>query len=183
MDVVWDIFQEQLFFLHHAYNFEIYAYILMSNHFHLLLRTPNENLSTGMWWFMKETSRYINQESNRKNQIWGGRFFRCMIKGEHYFYNTYKYIYQNSVKAGIAPNVLDYRYSSLRTLLGLDASFVPVSDSILFDMGVEKCLSWLNRAPTESNWLSMEAALKKSEFKFSKCRITRKPNPLEFELL
>ena len=183
MDELWEIFQEQLFYLHHVFGFEIHSFVLMNNHFHLLVRTPESNLSIGMQWFMKETSRYINQMSGRINQVWGGRYFRSMIKSPHHYLNVYKYIYYNPVEANISKNVLDYKYSSLQGLVGINCHIIPIQENTIFDMGVEPCLEWLNKETDPEHWAVMKKALKKSEFKLSRCSKTSKAHFLETGLL
>ncbi|WP_081111818.1 transposase [Bdellovibrio bacteriovorus] len=57
-----------LCFIHHAYKGEIYAFVLMSNHFHLLIRFPENNMSEAMTYFMRESSRMISRQAGRINQ-------------------------------------------------------------------------------------------------------------------
>lgn len=183
MDRLWEVFQEQLFFVSHAYNFEIDSFVLMQNHFHMIVLTPSCNLSDGMRWFMKESSRYINQLSGRINQVWGGRFFRSMITNSHYYLHAYKYVYCNPLKAGLVNDVLEYKYSTLRGLLGLDKSVVPIYENTLEDMGAKDCLDWLNTMPSDPDWETITKSLKKSVFSLPKCRATKKPHILENFLL
>ena len=96
---VWTIMSDQLYFLHHAFEFEILSFVLMSNHFHLMVRTPKANLADGMAYFMRETSRSIIKDSERINQTYGSRYGRCLIHSNHHLMNAYKYIYHNPVKA------------------------------------------------------------------------------------
>ena len=99
LEDVWFIMSRFLYLLHHAYGVEIYAFVLMDNHFHLLARFPLGNLVQAMQYFMRETSRCIAHESRRINHVYGGRYFRCEIGNFHYFTHTYKYIYRNPVEA------------------------------------------------------------------------------------
>lgn len=183
MDELWEIFQEQLFFLHHAFSFEVHSFVLMNNHYHMLVRTPECNLSLGMQWFMKESSRYINKMSGRTNQIWGGRYFRSIITSPHYYLNAYKYVYYNPVEANLTDNVADYKYSSLRGLIGLDHQIIPIQENTLFDIGVEKCIKWLNTPVKKEHFEAIQKGLKKSEFKLAKCYRTNKPHILDSSLL
>ena len=183
MEVVWDIFQKHLFFLHHAYGFEIHAFVLMSNHYHMIARTTACNLSKGMRYFMQECTRYLNHETGRINQVWGGRFFRSMLGSDHYYLNTYKYLYYNPVQAGLCNNVLDYPYSALRGLLGFEPSLIPIQENTLWDMGTTSCLEWLNNQPSNEDWESMRKGLAKNQFRLAKCPRTNKLNKLEIKLL
>jgi REP element-mobilizing transposase RayT len=183
MDEVWQITIEQLYFIQIAFGLRVHAFTLMNNHFHLIISSPQLNLSEGMRWFMKEVSRQINYESNRINQVWGGRFFRSLIPSPHYFLHAYKYVYRNSVEAGISTDVLSYKYSTLRGLVGGDKLIITVDDNTLFDMGVENCLAWLNRKPKEEDWDAVGKAMKKGVFELSKCKRTKKALLIENDLL
>ncbi len=99
---------EQLTFIQHAFGVKIIAFVLMNNHFHLIIQTPRSNLSKAMEWFMRETSRTLTRLGNRENQTFGQRFFRSMMTKPNYFLNAYKYLYHNPVKARICEDVLSY---------------------------------------------------------------------------
>ena len=118
MEMVWEIMVSQLYFIHHAYEVEILAFVLMNNHFHFLLRTPLANLSSAMGWFMRETSRALTRAGNRINMSYGSRHYRSIINTDHYLLNAYKYVYHNPIHAGICANVMDYQFSTLPGLLG-----------------------------------------------------------------
>jgi REP element-mobilizing transposase RayT len=168
LDVVWQIMSEQVYFIHHAYQIRICAFVLMSNHFHLIVKTPLGNLSIAMEWFMRETSRLLVKEGNRINQTYGGPYFRTLIRGDHNFLNTYKYIYFNPVKAGICEDVLNYRFSTLPGLLGYTPLLIPVEEDLVLFSDVEGTLRWLNRKPDEGNWMAVRRALRKREFRLAR---------------
>jgi putative transposase len=166
---VWDIMSNYLFFLKHGFNFEIINFVLMSNHFHLIVKTPEANLSQGMNYFMRETSRSITMLSNRINQTYGSPYHWSLIKNENYFRHAYKYVYRNPVEAGLSLRVEDFRYSTLQIKLGLCKDIIPVvEDCLLFDSAPETLL-WLNeKYPDESAITLIKSALKKREFKSAK---------------
>lgn len=164
MDQVWEIFQEQLFFLHHAFCFEVHSFVLMKNHYHMLVRTPKCNLSEGMRWFMKETTRYINQGTGRINQVWGGRYFRSRIESDFHYKNVYKYVYCNPIRAGLADKVLDYKYSTLRGLLGFENLTAVIIDNALFGSHIGKTIKWLDDQPSDECWEAIRKGLRKNIF-------------------
>ena len=182
MDEVWFIFGRFLYLLHHAYGVEIYAFVLMNNHFHLLARFPMGNLIKAMQYFMRETSRCIAFESERINHVYGGRFFRCEIGSFHYFTHTYKYVYRNPVEARLCNFAEEYPYSTLNGLIGKTPLLIPMQpDTLLFENGgVEQTLTWLNRRPPQEEKEMIRKALRKNEFKLAKKRSTEKPHPLEW---
>jgi REP element-mobilizing transposase RayT len=181
MDVVWRIMCDQLYFIHHAYQFRIYAFVLMSNHFHLMVKTPLANLDDGMGWFMRESSRSLVKAGNRINQTYGGPYFRTVIRGHHHFLNTYKYNYYNPVKAGICDDVSSYPYSTLSGLLGRSPLIIPVEEDVTLFSDVDATLRWLNRKPDEENWLAVRRALRKNEFRLA--RENGRPHSLEIDTL
>ncbi len=181
MNEVWEIMSEHLNFIHHGFDARIQAFVLMSNHYHMLLRTPLANIDHIMAWFNRETSRTLTRAGNRINQTYGGKYFRSVITSPHYFLNAYKYTYYNPVKAGICANVLDYPYSTLPGLLGRRKILIPVQEDLILFSDVEGTLSWLNRAPSEKNWKAVRAALHRPEFYFAK--LSGRPHPLEVNAL
>jgi putative transposase len=181
MPEVWQIMSEQLHFLTHAYSVKIHAFVLMNNHYHLLMSTPEANLSDAMEWFGRETSRQLVKQSSRLNQTYGGRFFRSILKSNLYYLHAYKYLYANPLKAGLVSRVEDYPYSTLRGLLGFERQIFPMAEDTTLFENVEGTLQWLNRPVTEKNWESVRRALRWSEFKFPK--LNKKDHPLEFDAL
>lgn len=171
MEQVWNIFSEQLFFLHYAFNIKIHAFVLMSNHYHLILKTPGNNLSDGMKYFLREVSRNITAESKRINQTFGGRYFRSQINSYHYYLHAYKYLYLNPVKAGLCDRVENYKYSTLNGVLGFNKMIIPIEeDPLIFSEDVNDTLNWLNEVPSEENWKTVGSALRRNIFKLRKNR-------------
>lgn len=168
-------------FAQHAYNLRVHAFVLMSNHFHLLVTSPEANLSEAMRWFIGSTSLHLGHDCRRINQIFARRFKRSLLNSQHYFLNAYKYVYQNPVRAGLCDAVEQYPYSTLRGLLGLGVLDLPLADPALIS-DVEGVLRWLNERPNAESLHSMRWGLSRKVFqlpKFSQGRI----NPLDIKLL
>ncbi len=176
---------DYLYLVHHAFNLKIHSFVLMSNHFHLMVTAPEDNLSQAMLYFMRETSREITRLSGRINQTYGARHHKTYLGNYHYFMNTYKYVYRNPVKAGICECVEEYPYSTLSGLCGLNHMIVPLElDTLAFSPSFsEENLGWLNRKPDELLEEEMRLALRHPEFKLRACPKTEKPSRLETELL
>jgi REP element-mobilizing transposase RayT len=169
MEEVWTVMTEQLHFAHHAFNLRIRSFVLMSNHFHMLVSTPDSNLPQAMAFFMRETSREIIRRAGRINQAWGGPYSGSMLTQNSYFLNAYKYVYRNPVKAGLCRQCEEYPFSTLSGLLGLNRLIVPMeADHLLFDseMNLDH-LTWLNQADPDDE-LEVQKALAKRIFKFQK---------------
>lgn len=183
IEQVWLIMEDYLFLVQLLFGLKIHAFVLMNNHWHLLASAPLGNMSEIMKYFMRETSKRITEKANRINQTWGNRVYKCLIKENLYFFNSYKYIYRNPVKAGLCERVEDYQYSTLAGLLGIRRMAIPMpEDTILFE-DVEGVIKWLNIPPSEEDWNTMRKALRRNEFRLPKDRSSRKPHRLESELL
>ena len=94
---------------------DIHAYVLMSNHVHLLV-TPTDDVGPGM--MMKAVGeryvRYFNERHGRSGTLWDGRFRSCLIQDESYFLVCHRYIELNPVRAGMVTEPSQYRWSSHR---------------------------------------------------------------------
>lgn len=146
---MWSVFSDYLSFVARAYEFQILSFVMMPNHFHLLVRTPAANLSEGMNYFMREVARETSRLSGRINQTFGSRHHKTIVSNAQYFFDVYKYVYRNPVRAGLCSRVEDYPYSTLRGLLGFERISIPLGeDTILFgDERTESVLAWLNENP------------------------------------
>ncbi len=169
LELVWSIFGDYLTILKYEFNFEIISFVLMNNHFHLLVKTPDSNLSEGMNYFMREVSKEIATKAGRYNQTFGGPYHWCMLDSYQYFLNSYKYVYRNPVEAGLAPNCEGYPYSSLFRALGLGRINFPLEpDTILFNPVLPTdTLCWLNSGQRDFHQ-HIAFALQKKVFRYRK---------------
>lgn len=98
------------------YECDIHAYVLMTNHVHLLV-TPQNTTSVGA--MMKNLGQryvqYINRTYQRSGTLWEGRFRSCITQDEGYVLSCYRYIELNPVRAGMVEHPAEYRWSSYRS--------------------------------------------------------------------
>lgn len=98
------------------YDCAIHAYVLMTNHVHLLL-TPQQEDSAAL--LMKHLGQryvqYINRTYRRSGTLWEGRFKSCLAQEERYVLTCYRYIELNPVRANMVARPEDYRWSSYHT--------------------------------------------------------------------
>jgi len=182
LNEVWGIMEDYLHFIVHSYGVKIHGFVLMNNHFHLLISAPQNNLSEAMNYFMRETSRALSREVGRINQTYGNRYYRSLIKSHHYYLHAYKYLYRNPVEAGLIQKPELYPYSTLPGLLGLQPLRIPLTeDPTLFD-SIESTLEWLNLQPDEKDRESIRQALKRGVFEIPRERGTSKAHRLELEM-
>lgn len=179
IDDVWDIFCDYLYFIKFAYKIDIHSFVLMNNHFHMLATFPDGNISECMNYFMREVSKEITRKSGRINQTFGGPFHSSLIKSHHYYLHAYKYVYRNPVEAGLCENADLYKYSTLSGLIGNSSLVIPViNDETLFS-DFEGTLNWINKGYLNDHKEKIQAALKRTEFGFSKVGSNRILDELE----
>lgn len=156
---VWRIMTFEIRKLQIEHDLKIGAFVLMDNHYHLLLLSPNVAIDRIMYFFMKRVTLKIQKETGRINKIFGGRYKGCLIVGEQYLFNVYKYIYRNPVRAGICEKVEEYPFSTFnRPQLELENLFFSTRKT-------EVELRWLNREFSHENSQSIRHALKRVSFK------------------
>jgi putative transposase len=167
METSWEIFSRYLYFATLAFGIRIHAFVLMNNHFHMLVTTPNANLDQAMAYVLREVSKTIGIESGKINQIFGGPYHWSLIKNQLYYRHAYKYVYRNPIEAGLTKKVEDYQYSTLSGLIGKKRLEFPAFDNLglISDPGAQ--LNWLN-TPYPETWIieDIEKALNHSEFDF-----------------
>jgi REP element-mobilizing transposase RayT len=94
------------------FNIEVYAYVLMGNHYHLLLKTPDANLSKGMQWVGTAYTRKFNLLNNQSGHLFQGRFKSIIVENDAYLLRLSCYIHRNPLRAGIVNRLCDYKWSS-----------------------------------------------------------------------
>lgn len=179
MDYVWSVFSDYLHFIWRAYDVRIHSFVLMSNHFHMLVSTPEANLDKAMNYLMREVSKRIAERSGRINQVFGGPYYWSVIKNNVHYQHAYKYIYRNPVHAGMCERVEDYKYSTLRGLIGMDYLYVPAYDNLNLIQNPNTQLKWLNEAYDSAAKDAIQKALRKREFGFARDEKTYRRHPLE----
>jgi len=97
------------------YACDIHAYVLMSNHVHLLV-TPRVGggLSRCMQQVGRRYVRHFNERYERTGTLWEGRFRSCLVGEREYLLNCYRYIEMNPVRAGMVATPAAWRWSSHR---------------------------------------------------------------------
>ncbi len=91
----------------------IHAYVLMTNHVHLLLTSPRAGATaTLMQSLGRRYVRYINDRYRRTGTLWEGRYKSCPVQDETYLLRCYRYIELNPVRAGMVADPADYPWSS-----------------------------------------------------------------------
>lgn len=170
---VWKMCLYSLKRANQKYPVEVISFVLMSNHYHLILKTPNKDIDLFMYEFNKSLSLLIRTRTGRINSVFGGRYKWCLIRSQTYLYNCYRYVYQNPLRANLCGRVENYPYSSLFYLVHGKSFVVQLFDC--FGFKDKFALSWLNQAVENEEIDLLRKGLKTSEFKELKSRTTRKP--------
>src|SRR5437016_4880019 len=96
---------------------QIHAYCLMGNHFHLVVETPRPNLSAGMQWLLGSYTQQFNRRHRLCGHLFGGRYKALLVDGRRgaYLRQVCDYVHLNPVRAGMLSDknkVHSYRWSS-----------------------------------------------------------------------
>ena len=94
------------------YDVDIFAYVLMNNHYHLLLRTNRANLSKSMQWLGTTYTTRFNLRHARYGHLFQGRYKSIIIENGSYLLQLSYYIHRNPLRAGTIKRLIDYRWSS-----------------------------------------------------------------------
>ena len=100
------------------YGAVIHAYCLMSNHYHLLLETPDENLSQIMRHINGAYTTYFNVKRKRAGHLFQGRYKAILVEADEYATELSRYIHLNPVRAGMTARPEEYQWSSYRSYIG-----------------------------------------------------------------
>jgi putative transposase len=97
------------------YGVWIHAYVLMTNHVHLLLSAGRADAPSAMMKALGQRYvQYINRTYRRSGTLWEGRFRSCLTQQETYLLACQRYIELNPVRAGMVSHPAEYRWSSYR---------------------------------------------------------------------
>ena len=108
--------------------FEIYAYCLMSNHVHLILKELNDqDVSRIMQGINVSYSYYFNKKYERVGHLFQGRFRSEPIESKSYCLEATRYIHNNPIKASICKKVSNYNWSSYKDYMKLDDKLVDIN--------------------------------------------------------
>jgi REP element-mobilizing transposase RayT len=96
------------------FNIDIFAYVLMDNHYHLLVRTRRANLKKAMHWFGTTYTQRFNRRHFRSGHLFQGRYKSIIIENDAYLLQLSYYIHRNPLRAGIVKRLAGYRWSSYK---------------------------------------------------------------------
>jgi len=103
-----------------CYRWLCLSYCLMGNHFHLIVRTPEPNLSRGMQHLCGSYAQQFNKRYGRRGHLFGCRFGSRPVETDAHLFRAHRYVALNPVEAGLCERPEDWRWSSFRATIGLE---------------------------------------------------------------
>lgn len=106
------------------FNWVVHAYCLMTNHYHLLVETPDANLSRGMRQLNGEHTQRFNRRHRRVGHVFQGRYKAILVQRGEYLLELTRYVVLNPVKARMVGEAGEWAWSSFNSQTGRE----PVPD-------------------------------------------------------
>ena len=147
---LWDIVKSECWTTSLIYGLEFHAFVLMPNHFHMIVTTPQDDLGVSMKSFMTNIAKRSNSLSGRSGHLFGGPYFWSLIQSSRYFGHALKYVFRNPVQAKLCDQVEDHPYGTLQGTIGAAHLPFPIHFTrTFFEAGLpldgsNDCLRWLN---------------------------------------
>jgi len=114
------------------YGFILHCYVLMTNHYHLLIETPEKNLSKIMHYLNSSYTTYINIKRKRSGHLFQGRYKAILVDRDSYLLELSRYLHLNPVRANVVEHPEEYSHSSYSAYIGESDGLVRTTD--LLDM-------------------------------------------------
>ncbi|HUV84325.1 MAG TPA: transposase [Methanosarcinales archaeon] len=108
-------------------NYRLYGYVLMDNHYHLLLQVFDKKLQEIMHQINNKYSKYFNYKYKRVGHVFQGRYKAILVQDERYLISLLRYIHQNPLKAGMCKKVEEYKWSSDIFYRTINSGFINIA--------------------------------------------------------
>jgi putative transposase len=100
-------------------NWSCRSYCLLTTHYHLLVKTPDGDLSAGLRHLNGRYAQWTNWCRGERGHLFRERFNSVLVESVSHAFESYRYIAMNPVRAGVVARPEDWRWSSYAALLGL----------------------------------------------------------------
>ena len=117
------------------YRFILHAYVIMGNHYHLIIETPEGNLSRIMHYINSSYTTYTNVKRKRNGHLFQGRYRAIIVDKDSYLLELSRYLHLNPVRAKMAQHPGEYLQSSYRAYVSNGPTAVVSTDTILGMLG------------------------------------------------
>ena len=116
----------------------IHSYCLMQNHYHLLLETPEADLSAGMQTINGEYAQWFNRDYGFVGHVFQGRFHAVLVESDWHLLELTRYIAMNPVRAGLCASPAEWRWSSFCDVIRGPRSSLHTADRVLAFFGADE---------------------------------------------
>jgi len=130
----YDKFLDLLLDMKKTYNIVIHTYCLMTNHYHILLETYEENISQAIKFLNSFYAMYFNKKYKRSGHLWQGRFSSYFLYDDAHFWVVAKYIERNPISASMVENIKNYKYQSFFQYAKQKGTCFLLENSKIFEM-------------------------------------------------
>ena len=141
----YQVFVELLKETAETWNVKVAAYCLISNHYHILLKTPEANISRSM----RHLNGVYTQRFNRRHRVDGplfrGRYKSIVVGADPYLLQLVRYIHKNPVKAGLVEKPGQYAWSSHKGYLSVAGKWDWLYKDFILSLLSPKKQDWLKR--------------------------------------
>lgn len=123
------------------FDFKLLAYVIMDNHYHLLVQRRNDNIQDAMHIINSNYSKYYNYKVNHIGHVFQGRYQSLWVKDQSYLFTLVRYIHQNPVVANMCKKTEQYKWSSDRFYRSnLTKQFVDI-DTVLETLSIKRTIA------------------------------------------
>ena len=112
------------------YGYRLHSYVLMQNHYHLIIETPEGNLSKVMQYINGSYTNFINHRKRRSGHLFQGRYKAILVDVDSYLLQLSQYVHLNPVRAGIVSQPEAYPYSSYKSFISKKGEEIVTRDLI-----------------------------------------------------
>jgi REP element-mobilizing transposase RayT len=96
------------------FGWDLYAFCLMGNHYHVVLEATRDRLSDGVQWLNGVYAQQFNKRHERWGHLFGSRFSSWVIESEEHLYKACRYVLANPVRAGLCERPEEWPWSGSR---------------------------------------------------------------------
>lgn len=134
-------FIKQLKKYNRRFDYNILAYVIMNNHYHLLMQTFKNPIGEVMFNINNVTAKFIRDNLKCSGHVFQGRYNSKLVNTNEYFLWLIRYIHRNPVRAKICAKVEDYKWSSHSFYLRDYSSFININFPLsVFDIDKKKAM-------------------------------------------
>ncbi len=142
---VFNLFQIHLTYCSLIFNIRINGFVLMANHFHLLVTDPNGKIIPAIDYLIDQVEKTLKNLENRNKPVFFEKPIHIdQIKNRTHLQFVYKYLYRNPIEAKICSRAEQYPFSTLPFLLGKRNMTMTVFDNFNLIVNPHEKLKWIN---------------------------------------